>query len=248
MTRIKAALSHLLISSIIFSAISFAMMFLWYPAPYFSASGGWQGIKIAAGVDLILGPLLTFIVFDTDKSKKIIIGDLTVIALMQFIALAWGVNTIYNQRPVAVVFWEDSFYTVPALAFTNQNIQIDTLEKFGRNYPVFIYAEKPHETVKLIEIANITANEKIPPYQQVNLYKTLPPNFSAIQAQQVDIHEIIEQNSEMKADLMAILTKTKHHIDDYVYIPLFSKYQNIILLFNQQGEWVNQIVVSSKID
>ena len=250
MTRIKAALSHLFVSSIVFTVIVFVLIVLWYPQPHFSASGGWQGLKIAACVDLILGPLLTFTVFNTDKSRKTIIGDLIVIAIIQFSALIWGVNTIYQQRPLAVVFWEDRFYTVPANELEDQGISKDFLTRFGQHYPdpVMIYAEKPRDTDELKAIAERTAKNRIPPYQQLDLYRPIQPYFGVIKSRQLDIEEIISNNAEMKTYLFKILEKEQSNIEDYVYIPLLSKYRNIILMFNLKGEWVNQIIVPLKDD
>ena len=119
MIRAKVALTHFLLSVVIFVVVVILLVFFWYPAPHFNASGGWQGLKIAASVDLVLGPLLTFIIFNLKKSKAKLTGDLIVIAIMQLGALVYGVTTIYQQRPVAVVFWDDSFYSVPASTFNN---------------------------------------------------------------------------------------------------------------------------------
>ena len=135
MTRLRAALTHLLMSLAVFSIFVFILVFVWYPAPYFIAAGGWQGLKIVAGVDLVLGPLLTLIIFDIAKEKRELLGDLTVIVLLQITALAWGVNTIYKQRPVAVVFWENTFITVPASALINEQFNTDELKQYGNDQP-----------------------------------------------------------------------------------------------------------------
>ncbi|NOT84281.1 MAG: hypothetical protein HOP02_05730, partial [Methylococcaceae bacterium] len=113
-TRTKASLIHFCISLAAFSIIFFILFTLWYPEPYFTASGGWQGLKIAASIDLVLGPLLTLIIYNPSKSTRELSLDLSVVACIQTAALIWGVMTIYNQRPVAVVYWEDSFFTVAA--------------------------------------------------------------------------------------------------------------------------------------
>lgn len=70
MTKITATTNHLLLSVVIFSLLFGILIFFWYPSPYFSASGGWEGLKIAAAVDLVLGPILTLIVFNTKKANK----------------------------------------------------------------------------------------------------------------------------------------------------------------------------------
>lgn len=241
MTRIKAASTHLVLSLFIFSIVVFVLIYFWYPSPYFIASGGWQGLKIAASVDLVLGPLLTFIIFDVTKEKKKLVTDLLVIAIMQFMALAWGVSTIYQQRPLAIVYWETSFYTVPASAFTNQNINSNYLKKFGQQPPVLIYAQKPQTASGLIKMGEITAQKQLPPYHQTELYRPLSEHFTEIEAYQADIAKIMTSNSEIKDKLTSIVEGNNRKIDDYSYFLLRSKYRYIILLFNHQGNLVDYI-------
>ncbi len=244
MTRTKAALSHLVLSIIIFSGVIAALLFLWYPPPYFTASGGWQGLKIAASVDLVLGPLLTFVVFDLKKkSRQKLVGDLIAIALMQFTALAWGVYTIYNQRPVAVVFWEHEFMTVPATAIEEQGIDLDKLDRFGKQKPPLIYAEKPKELEALKAMAKRINETHVPPHHDLSLYKPLSKFFDEVLPFQLNMDDILEHNAEVKAELDTILAKTDKQQNDYYYFPLKSKYHNIILLFNHDGQLENYIVV-----
>jgi len=84
MTRLKAASAHFLLSLILFLAVITIVIFLWYPEPHFKVSGGWQGLKIVAMIDLVLGPLLTSIIFNTQKSKAKLMGDLSIIAILGF--------------------------------------------------------------------------------------------------------------------------------------------------------------------
>ena len=83
--RINAFLIHLTISFIIFLVLAYLIVLHWYPLPYFHTDGGWRGIRIIAGVDLVLGPLLTLIVFKPGKPG--LKFDLTLIGLAQAVAL-----------------------------------------------------------------------------------------------------------------------------------------------------------------
>lgn len=241
--RVKATLSHFLISLIIFSLIVYILLFFWYPSPYFTAEGGWKGLKIVAAVDLVLGPLLTLIVFDIKKTKVKLIGDLIVIGLLQLSALAWGINTIYNQRPIAIVYWDGEFMTVPAADLVSQNINPTELANYGLQFPVLIYAEKPRDLDGLKKMSKRITIDAVPPHHQIELYRGLQDYYDEIKPLQVDINEIISYSSEMKADLMDILEKTNTVISDYDYFPLRSKYHTIILLFSHDGKLRNHIVV-----
>ena len=67
MSRFSAFAIHLLISFVIFIAITYLVVFKWYPDIFFDTDGGWRGMRIIIAVDLVLGPLLTLVVFKAGK-------------------------------------------------------------------------------------------------------------------------------------------------------------------------------------
>lgn len=113
-TRWQAAPIHLGISALIAALVVCAMLLLWYPQPYFRASGGQTLLLLLIGVDVVVGPLLTLIVFD--PRKKNLRFDLAVIAVLQLAALAYGTWIMFNARPVYVAFAGDRFELVEANA------------------------------------------------------------------------------------------------------------------------------------
>jgi len=66
----------------------------------FKAVGGQEIFLILLGVDIILGPLLTLVVFKS--GKKSLKFDLAVIGVVQVTALAYGVFTLLTGRPVYI--------------------------------------------------------------------------------------------------------------------------------------------------
>ena len=58
---------HFFASLLVFSIFVYVLLTQWYPEPFFNASGGWQGLKLVILVDLVLGPLLTLIVYNRKK-------------------------------------------------------------------------------------------------------------------------------------------------------------------------------------
>jgi hypothetical protein len=111
-TRWQAAPIHLLISAVIATLVVGTMLLVWYPQPYFLAAGGITLVLLLVGVDVVLGPLLTLIVFDPKKKSLKI--DLAIIAALQLAALAYGGWTMFSARPVYVAFAGDRFHLVAA--------------------------------------------------------------------------------------------------------------------------------------
>lgn len=111
-TRWQAFLVHLAISALIATVVVGLVVALWYPPPYFAAMGGETLLRLLIGVDVVLGPLVTLIVFD--PAKPHLRYDLMAVAALQVAALAYGGYVMFDARPVYDVFVKDRFETVPA--------------------------------------------------------------------------------------------------------------------------------------
>ena len=113
--RVQASGVHFLLSVLV-AALAAALVFgLWYPYPYRDISGGRELFFLVAAVDVVMGPLLTFAVFNRQKPLKELRRDLGVIALLQLAALAYGMWTVFVARPVHMVFEIDRFRVVHAI-------------------------------------------------------------------------------------------------------------------------------------
>lgn len=234
-TRISATVLHFLASLSIFALLLGIALLFWYPAPYFSASGGWQGIRIVAAVDLVLGPLLTLVLYNPKKSRRELLGDIGVVVLIQVCALLWGIKAIYEQRPVAVVFLDTSFYTVPAIALQSQGVDLKQLDAFGKQRPVLAFADRPDSGPELQQYLSLAEVGQIPPHEQFALYAPLSEHFSRAVRSSVDIHEIMENNADMRQQIEQVLESAQSEIADFYYLPLTSRYRNIVMMFDRQG-------------
>lgn len=112
--RARAAGIHLLISAAV-AALAAGLVFgVWYPGVYRLLAGGRDLFWLIVSVDVVLGPLLTFAVFNLKKGWPHLRRDLAVIGLIQLAALIYGMTTVYGARPVAMVFEVDRFKVITA--------------------------------------------------------------------------------------------------------------------------------------
>jgi hypothetical protein len=120
--RYQAFAVHMAISLVIFFILLVCITQYWYPGILFDTGNGWKAVGMIVGIDLILGPLLTFIVFNHNKSSLKL--DLAVIALVQTAALIYGTWTIHQTRPIAIAFINNSFMTL----FANSEMADDIIQ------------------------------------------------------------------------------------------------------------------------
>lgn len=112
MTRFKAAIIHLFGSAAVLALIFALVRFVWYPEPFFSSASGINLMRILVPIDLILGPLITLIIFNPKKAS--LKFDLTCVLVCQIAFLCYGLWAIYLARPVYVAYDEGWFRLVLA--------------------------------------------------------------------------------------------------------------------------------------
>lgn len=108
--RFKAFAVHLGISAVVVGIALALILLVWYPGPFAYVLDVYGVVTTLIAVDLVMGPLLTFIVFN--PAKKSLKFDLAVVALLQIGALCYGLLVCFEQRPVYAVYNEGRFSTV----------------------------------------------------------------------------------------------------------------------------------------
>jgi hypothetical protein len=112
LSRWQASGIHLLISAAIAAVALLLVLKVWYPPPLFTAEGGNELLFILIAVDVVLGPLITLVIFKSGKPG--LRFDLAVIALLQTCALIYGLHVMFVARPVFITLVLDQFETVRA--------------------------------------------------------------------------------------------------------------------------------------
>ena len=102
--RLHASAIHLGFSLIIVSLIAWLVFEFWYPYPYREISGGRELFMLIIVVDVVMGPLITLMVFNQTKTRSELILDLSMVGLLQLAALGYGLWTVFEARPVHLVF------------------------------------------------------------------------------------------------------------------------------------------------
>ena len=145
MNRYQAFAAHMAISLIIFAVLLICITQFWYPGILFDTANGWKAIALIVSIDLILGPMLTFIIFNPTKSS--LKFDLWVIALVQIAALAYGTWTIHSSRPLAIAYINSSFITFYANAENAENIK-DVVKQLNTRQLFYVFDDNnPSQTL-----------------------------------------------------------------------------------------------------
>lgn len=111
---------HFIATAVLAAAAAALIFGVWFPAPFNQMIGGTKLFELVVGCDLVLGPMLSLVIFDRGKSRRELVTDYTIVALVQLAAMSYGVWVIAGSRPAYVVFARDRFEVVMAQAITDE--------------------------------------------------------------------------------------------------------------------------------
>lgn len=141
----KAAGWHLLLSVLV-AALAAALVFgVWFPYPYRELVGGRELFLIVVAVDVVCGPLLTLVMFNHLKSRRELTLDLSIVAVIQLAALAYGLHTVVQSRPVYLAFEVDRFRAVTYADIQHEALKPEAggLQVIGWGRPKLIGVREP---------------------------------------------------------------------------------------------------------
>lgn len=112
---------HFLISLGIFIVLALWIAFFLYPNMHLTMSGGVQGLWLMFMVDVVLGPVLTLMIYNPKKSKREKILDFSTIGLVQLSALVYGIWTVFQEHPRLIMMYDMG----TASTFSHRDVQND---------------------------------------------------------------------------------------------------------------------------
>lgn len=127
-SALRAALLHFALSLAIAFMAAILTFFLWFPYPYRELAGGGHLFWLVVGVDIICGPMLTAVVFNSLKPRRELITDLCCIGLVQICALIYGLHALWQTRPVYLAFEVDRFRVVTYADIKKEDLKPDSNE------------------------------------------------------------------------------------------------------------------------
>ena len=149
--RLKALGLHLLASCAVLTVVLGTLYLGWYRWPGWYLADAVQVTLVLAGVDLVVGPLLTFVIASPGKPRGVLARDIAVIAAVQLSARVYGSMSLWNGRPLYYAFSEDVLQLVQAydidpkeLALARQ--QNAPLVPHWYSVPRWIWAPLPQDT------------------------------------------------------------------------------------------------------
>jgi hypothetical protein len=148
--RFKAFSLHLLASATALTLILGSLYLGWYRWPGWYLAGVTHLVLVMICVDVILGPSLTFIIANKNKSRRELTRDIGIIVVVQLCALIYGSVSLWNGRPLYYAFSESVLQLVQAYDIEDADSDIGRRQNPGLaprwySLPRWIWAPLPQD-------------------------------------------------------------------------------------------------------
>jgi hypothetical protein len=148
--RLKAFGFHLLGSACFMALVLGAFYLGWYRWPGWYLAGASTIAAMMFGFDVVLGPLLTFVIANPGKERRELARDIGIIVCVQIIAAGYGATTLWNGRVLYYVFSQKYLEIVQASDLDAEQVALGKkldpeLAPHWYSLPRWIYAPLPQD-------------------------------------------------------------------------------------------------------
>ena len=194
--RWRAAVTHLGVSLLV-ALISLALVFkVWYPAPLDRALDVRHIYFLVLAVDVVLGPVITFIIFSPNKKRRELALDLALVVAVQLAALLYGQWTIAQGRPAWLVFNADRFDLTQA-SDIDARYQAQAAPAYRHapwNGPHWVAAVNPADPAKRNQLVLESAGGGSDLPQRIDLFTPLASQQAAMRAKAFPLEKLNQFN------------------------------------------------------
>ncbi len=231
--RLKAAGIHLLASGLIAAIVASLLLFIWYPSPYSEMCGGIKLLYLVISIDLVLGPILTLIIFDQRKQKSELMRDISFICIVQLIGLVYGMHTVYIARPVALVFEQSRFRVVTAVNVATDELSKapPELQELSNTGPRLISTRNfKNETERRDTVSNALAGADIGMRPSFWQSYALAKEQLLLTSRPVSV--LYKKYPDAKPELDRLISAAGHKQDDVRFLPVITRLSDWVVLLD----------------
>jgi hypothetical protein len=123
-SRFKAFAWHLTGSASVLLLVLGTLYIGWYRWPGWYLTGVLHVLPVVIGVDLALGPLITFLIASPKKPMRELARDIACIAAVQLIALSYGCVALWHGRPLYYTYSVKELSVTQAMDLEPEEVEL----------------------------------------------------------------------------------------------------------------------------
>ena len=217
---------HFLVTLALSAAAAGLVFLVWYPDPFQTMLGGAKLFLVLLMCDLGLGPLTSFVIYNSKKSRRELLFDYTVIGTIQLAAFVYGLHAVAQTRPVYIAFAKDRLEVVSAGQIDDADLALGSeghreRPKWG---PQFVGIQEPRDPKELNAVLVLSL-------QQGKDYPVLPKYYvpyeqklPQIKQRALPIVELEKHHPEAKQLLSSAVAELQVPAEKLLWLPVKTRH------------------------
>ena len=216
--KMKIALRNLYISQAIILIFLVAAYFFWFPHSFTELGGFYDTALMLIFVDLVLGPLLVFLIYK--ENKKHLKFDINVLLGIQLIAFLFGAYSLFLKHPAYAVFTVDRFILTNVSNIHPPPSWINQLRQHFFSPPEFVVAHLPIDSQqqRLLTL-DVVINGQPDIDSRPQYFSQFDQHIASIMNKSIQIEQLT-LDAEAQEKLHIFTQKHKDKFDSFAFFPL----------------------------
>jgi hypothetical protein len=217
----RAFALHFLLTLTVTAGAAVLVFLFWFPAPFRQMLGGTRLFNVLVLCALGLGPLASFIIFSSTKSRRALLFDYVVVGTLQLAVCAYGLYVLANSRPVYIAFAGDRLEVVTAAEIDDADLAraADPYRKRPRWGPQLVGIQEPvdpKEREKVLFLALAGKDYSVLPAY----YTRYEHNLELIRKRSLPLGELEQRHPEAKALVIRATAQLQRPAEKLVWLPV----------------------------
>jgi hypothetical protein len=236
--RLKAFGLHLLISASVLALVLGTLYLGWYRWPGWYVVGVSSVVAVLIGVDVTLGPLMTFLVARQSKPRAELVRDIGIIAAVQLSALIYGAFSLWNGRPLYYAFSSSTLQLVQGYDFSAHGLAVArdqhaALMPHWYSLPRWIWAplpQDPAEAEKIVIAVTTGGGDDVTSMPQY--FKPWEQGLSELRTQLKSVDEVLYFSKAQKTALEQRMRELGLDTKQSNAMPLMGRGGTVLVVFD----------------
>lgn len=221
-----AASVHFLVTMLLAGLAAVLVFFIWFPAPFAEMVGGIRLFALVVCSDLVLGPLISLVIFNSKKPRRELVRDYIVVGLIQMVALIYGISVVAGSRPVFIAFTQDRLEVIVASELESADLA-EAPEALYRSLtwvgPLFVAVQMPEDLKERSEVLFSAVGGKdvqlMPKY-----YRSYETMLDQIESKSQPLSALITKHEEGRELVGRVLKELKRSEESLRWLPVHHRF------------------------
>jgi hypothetical protein len=236
--RAFAATIHFSITLLVAGFVSVLIFFVWFPGSTASVVGGVQLFLLVFVSDLVLGPLMSLVIYSSAKSRRNLIIDYCAIGSVQLAALIYGVYALSVSRPVFIAFDTNRIEMVTAAEIHDSHLAAadEQYRSLSWSGPKLVAVERPTDAKERSEIVfGVVLGNNVDVAYRPKYYRDYNTARQQILTKSLPLTVLLKDSDTAKSKIESAIASTGKSMDDIRWLLIHHRFGFAVALIDAKN-------------